>query len=230
MTEFLSGSSYVFCFLTVLALVLASKLQKRLHSVLLNPILVAALLVAGVLKVCGIPNSMYQAGIRPISFLLTPATICLALSFYEQLRNLKGSIPVILAGTVLGTACSMGSIVLLSGLFGLDRTFLFSLLPKSVTTAIGIALCEEAGGLTAVTAAAIIGTGVFGNIAGPAMCRLFRFESPIAQGVAFGTASHVIGTSRAQELSALTGAVSSLSLTLAGLLTAVVYSFLLGKL
>ena len=228
MRELLCGSSYFWCLLTVVLFLCFSSLQRRFGSALLNPILLSACAVALFLKLTGIPNSAYQGATKPIAFLLTPATICLALSFYEQVKNLKGHIPVIAAGVVLGSAASMGSIFLLCGLFGLDRTFLFSLLPKSVTTAIGVALCEEAGGLTAVTASAIIGTGVLGNIAGPALCRLFRIQSPVAQGVAFGTASHVIGTTRAQELSALSGAVSSLSLTLAGLLTAVAYSFLLG--
>ena len=125
-----------------------------------------------------------------------------------------------------GTAASLASVWGLSRLFDLERVLTLSLLPKSVTTAIGVALSEEIGGIAAITTAAIVITGTFGNIAGPALCRLFRLRSEVAQGVAFGTSSHVIGTSRATEMSQLAGAVSSLSLTLAGIITCIALSFL----
>ena len=179
------------------------------------------------LTVLHIPNSAYQEAVRPLSFLMTPATICLALSFYEQLMKLKKHLAMICIGVTVGTISSMGSILVMAKLFGLEQQLLASLLPKSVTTAIGVALCEEAGGIPAVTTAAIISTGILGNMTGPALCRLFHFRHPVAQGVAFGTASHVIGTARAQELDPVTGAVSTLSLTLAGLLTAICYSLIL---
>ena len=103
---------------------------------------------------------------------------------------------------------------------------MLSLLPKSVTSAIGAVVSQEIGGLSALTTFAIIITGVLGNIIGPVLCRIFRIQDPIAQGVAFGTATHVIGTAKAVQMNKLTGAVSSLSLTLAGLITVVFLSFL----
>jgi putative effector of murein hydrolase len=115
---------------------------------------------------------------------------------------------------------------LLSKLFGFSQVLTISLLPKSITSAIGVVLSEQAGGVGALTTAIIIITGIFGNVTGPALSKLFRLKDPISQGVGFGTASHVIGTSRATEISPLIGAVSSLSLTLAGLITTVIMSIL----
>lgn len=227
MSDFLTGSAFFCIFLTIGAFLLGWFLQKRFKSPLLNPILIGAVVVMAVLSILHIPNSIYQEAVKPLSFLMTPATICLALSFYEQLMKLKKHVPVICVGVIMGTVGSMGSILALAKLFGLEQQLLVSLLPKSVTTAIGVALCEEAGGIPAVTTAAIIGTGILGNMLGLALCRLFRIQHPVAQGVAFGTASHVIGTTRALELDPITGAVSTLSLTLTGLLTAVCFSILI---
>ncbi len=226
MTEFFSGSSFFCIALTLITFAFASACQKKLKIAILNPILVSALIIMVVLTVLRIPNSVYQAGCKVLSFLLTPATICLAISFYEQFQSLKKHMIAILWGVLLGTLCSLGSIFLMSKLFGLTDALTLSLLPKSVTTAIGVALSEEIGGIGAITTAAIIITGIFGNVAGPALCKLFRIRSEVAQGVAFGTSAHVIGTSKATELSQLAGAVSSLSLTIAGIVTAVLMSFL----
>ncbi|MBO2516307.1 MAG: hypothetical protein CW338_03390 [Clostridiales bacterium] len=226
MTAFLQNSTFFAVLLTVAAFCLGTFLQKKFKSPLLNPILTGAVTVMITLSLLGISNADYQAAVRPLSFLMTPATICLAIAFYEQLLKLKGDLPLICIGTVAGTLGSLGSILLLSKLFGLEHTLLFSLLPKSVTTAIGAVLSEEGGGIPAVTTAAIICTGILGNMAGPLLCRIFRLRDPVARGVAFGTASHVIGTARANEMDPLTGAVSTFSLTLAGLLTAVCFSFL----
>ena len=226
MTEFFSGSTFFCVALTLCAFAFSSACQKKLKIALLNPILVSAAIIMVVLTVLDIPNSVYQAGCQVLSYLLTPATICLAISFYEQFQSLKKHIGAILVGVLAGTVCSLGSIYLMSRLFGLTDALTLSLMPKSVTTAIGVALSQETGGIAAITTAAIVITGIFGNVVGPALCRLFRLESPVAQGVAFGTSAHVIGTSKAVELSQLAGAVSSLSLTIAGIVTSVLMSFL----
>ncbi|MBR5020952.1 MAG: LrgB family protein, partial [Oscillospiraceae bacterium] len=173
-----------------------------------------------------ISNETYQAGCKILSFLLTPATICLSISFYEQFQNLKKHLAAVSAGVIAGTVASIGAVWVLSRLFNLDRALLASMLPKSVTTAIGVALSTELGGVAAITTAAIIITGIFGNIIGPALCRLFRLDDPVAQGTALGTSAHVIGTTRAMEMNALAGAVSSLSLTLAGIVTCIIMSCL----
>lgn len=226
MSELFSGSTFFCVALTLIAFAFASTCQKKLKIALLNPILVSAAIIMVVLTVLDIPNSTYQAGCQALSFLLTPATICLAISFYEQFQSLKKHIVAIVAGVLVGTVCSLGSIFLLSKAFGLTDALTLALLPKSVTTAIGVALSEEIGGIAAITTAAIIITGIFGNVIGPALCKLFRLESEVAQGVAFGTSAHVIGTSKAVEMSQLAGAVSSLSLTIAGIATSVLLSFL----
>lgn len=226
MNEFLNASSFFCAALTLVAFAAASTLQKKWKLAILNPILLSAVAVIIALNVLDIPNETYQAGCRVLSFLLTPATICLAVSFYDQFNALKAHLAAVAAGVLAGTAASLGSVWLLARVFDLESVLMISLLPKSVTTAIGVALSEELGGIGAITTAVIIITGIIGNIAGPALCRLFRMDDEITRGVAFGTAAHVIGTAKATELGRMTGAVSSLSLTLAGLVTCVIMSVL----
>ena len=226
MTDFLRSSTFFCVALTLIAFCAASALQKKWKLAVLNPIVLSAAAVIVVLKVLDIPNETYQAGCHILSFLLTPATICLSISFYEQFQNLKKHLLSVTAGVAAGTVASIGAVWGLSRLFALDPALLASMLPKSVTTAIGVALSNELGGIAAITTAAIVITGIFGNIIGPGLCRLFRLEDPVAKGAAFGTSAHVIGTTRAMEMNALAGAVSSLSLTLAGIVTCILMSFL----
>ena len=226
MTEFFNSSSFFCVCLTLIAFCAASALQQKWKLAVLNPIVLSAAAIIVVLKMLDISNETYQAGCQILTFLLTPATICLSISFYEQFQNLKKHLPAVAAGVCVGTVASIGAVWALSRVFGLDRALMASMLPKSVTTAIGVALSSELGGIAAITTAAIIITGIFGNIIGPALCRLFRLKDPVAQGAAFGTAAHVIGTTRAMEMNALAGAVSSLALTLAGIVTCILMSFL----
>lgn len=226
MTELITSSTYFCVSLTLIAFSIGSICQKKGKLAILNPLLIGAAIVMVTLTVLNIPNEIYQDGCQVLTYLLTPATICLAISFYEQFQSLKKHLFAISLGVLAGTVCSLGAIWLFSRLFGLDRALTLSLLPKSITTAIGVALSEEIGGIAAVTTAAIAITGIIGNMAGPFLCKLLKIRDPIAQGVAFGTASHVIGTSKASELSQMAGAVSSLALTLAGIATAVILSFL----
>ena len=208
--------------LTLTAFLTGQKLQKKLKSPLCNPILVAVVIVLALLFATGMEVADYKAGMNTISWLLTPATVCLAVPMYEQFRILKKNLPAIAAGVAAGAVSCLVMVALFGILAGFDPLLTVSLLPKSITTAIGVALSEMMGGMTGVTTAAIVFTGIFASIMGPAFCRIFRLTDPVAQGVAFGTAGHVIGTSKANELSPLTGAVSRLSLVVAGLLTAVV--------
>ena len=226
MTDFISSSSFFAVCLTLVAYSFGALCQKKWKWAILNPILIAAGLVIIVLKLLDIPNSAYQTGCAFLTYLLTPATICLAISFYDQFQKLKAHLAAAVVGIFFGTLASIGTIWAMAKAFGLDDAITGSLLPKSVTTAIGVALCGELGGIAAITTAAIVITGIIGNITGPALCKLFRLKSEVAQGVAFGTSSHVVGTTKANELSQLTGAVSSLSLTVAGIITAVILSFL----
>lgn len=207
--------------LTLIAFRFGQWLQQKLKSPILNPILTAVVIVLLFLGITGGSVKDYQAGMASLSWLLTPATICLAVPMYEQFQLLKKNLPAIAAGVASGAVSCLVMILFFGLLWGFAPELTISLLPKSITTAIGVTLSEMMGGMTGVTTAAIVFTGIFANIMGGAFCRLFRLTDPIAQGVAFGTAGHVIGTSKANELSPLTGAVSSLSLVVAGLLTAV---------
>lgn len=208
---------------TILAYQLGLYLQKKTKSALCNPLLISIVLIIGLMLLTGYPNADYQAGMKTISWLMTPATICLAVPLYQQVNILKKNWKAVLAGITAGTLASLGFIFVMCRFLDVGDVLTYSLLPKSITTAMGTALSTQTGGNEGITTAAIVITGILGNILGVPMCRLFKITHPVAQGVAFGTASHVIGTTKARELSDLTGAVSSLSLTVAGILTAVLY-------
>ena len=212
--------------LTLLAYRAGALLQQKTKSPICNPILIAVILVLGFLGLTGMELKTYQAGATFLSWLMTPATVCLAISMYEQFQVLKKNTPVTLAGVAAGAVACLAMVLGFSLLFGFDRELTVSLLPKSVTTAIGVPLSQMAGGLTPITTAAIILTGITASVLGPTLCRVFRLTDEIARGAAFGTSGHVIGTAKASEMSALTGAVSSLSLVVAGLLTAIVLPIL----
>ena len=213
--------------LTLGAYQLGLAIQKKFRSPLFNPILIAVAVILLFLTLTGMDTATYQAGMTYLSWLLTPATICLAIPLYQQFSALKKSLPAILAGIVAGTVASLVFVLAWGLLLGYDRALLMSLLPKSVTSAIGAPLSEMGGGIAPICTTAIILTGILGNLLGGIFCKLFRLKNPIAKGVAFGTAAHVIGTAKANELSPLSGAVSSLSLVIAGLMTAVLFPLLL---
>lgn len=223
MAEFLENISLFPLVLTFGAYQIGLWCQKKWRTPICNPILIGSVLVIAVLLLTGFPTDSYKVAMDGISWLLTPATVCLALPLYCHLHLLKKNIPAILIGITAGTVTSLLFIFLMCRLFMLDSTLTISLLPKSVTTAMGMVLAEESGGIGSLSAAAIIVTGVLGSLLGSLLCKLLRIRHPIAQGVAFGTAAHVVGTSRANELGSLQGAVSSLSLAVAGVLTAVLF-------
>lgn len=197
--------------------------QKKLKTAIANPVLISVILVLGFLALTGMENADYQAGMTKFSWLLTPATVCLAIPMYQHFQTLRRNLRAILAGVAAGAVSCLAVVLLWAAVLRVDTALAISLLPKSVTSAIGVPLSEMSGGLGSVTTAAIILTGILANILGGACCRLFRLSDPIAQGVAFGTAGHVIGTSKAAELGDLIGATASLSLVTAGLLTAIIF-------
>ena len=227
MVEFLETVSLFPIVLTLGAYQLGLWLRKKWNHPLCNPLLIALILVIGVLLATGYSTERYIESTQVISWLITPATVCLALPLYEQLKALKKSLPAIVIGIAAGTVTSLLVIFGLCKLWGLDPQLTVSLLPKSITTAMGMVLSGENGGIESLTTAVIIITGIIGSLIGSILCKLFKIEDAVAQGVAFGTASHVIGTSRANELNPLTGAVSSLSLAVAGILTAVLFPFVM---
>ena len=209
-------------FLTLIAFRIGVALQKKVKSPLCNPILVAVILILAFQFTTGLDLKVYQAGNSYISWLLTPATVSLAVSMYEQFQILRKNTGVLLAGVAAGAISCLGMVLAFSLLVGFSPDMTISLLPKSVTTAIGVPLSEMAGGITPITTAAIVVTGIAASVLGPVLCNLFHLTDDIAQGAAYGTAGHVVGTSKAMERSELAGAASSLSLVIAGLLTAVI--------
>lgn len=227
MIDLLTSSDFFAIVLTFAAFLVGRFCQEKGKKAVFNPILIGAVLVMLVLWALDVPLEQYQQDCKALSFWMTPATICLAIGFYEQLQSLKKHLGAIALGVTAGTMASLLSVWGMCKVFGFSQVLTVSMLPKSVTTAIGVAISDQAGGIGAVTTAAIILTGILGNITGPMLAKIFRLEDPVSQGVAYGTASHVIGTSRATEVSKMTGAVSSLALTLAGLLTVVFLSFAL---
>jgi len=226
MVDFIIQSGYWALLLTAAAYQLGSFLNKKTGSAMFHPILVSTAVVIPFLLLTGIPHETYQEGMKSISWLLTPCTVCLGIKLYTQLNKLKAHIWAILAGILAGTVTSLALVWGLCVAFGLDSQLTITLLPKSVTTAMAQPLSESSGGIVALTACAVVVTGVLGSIAGPILCKLFRLKNDISRGVAFGTASHVVGTTKANELSELSGAVSSLSLVVAGILTAIAFSFI----
>lgn len=227
MAEYLEGISLFPVLLTLGTYQLGLWCGKKAKSALCNPLLIATILSIAFILLTGFDLQVYQKGNSGISWLLTPATVCLAVPLYEQLKILKKHLPAILVGIVAGVVVSLGSILLLCRLFRLEDVVTVSLLPKSITTAIGLSLAEQSGGISALTTFAIVITGILGNLSGSALCKWLKITDPVAQGVGFGTASHVIGTSRAMEVDPLVGAVSSLSLAVAGILTALVFPLVL---
>ncbi len=223
MAEFLAGISLFPIVLTIGAYQVGLWLQKKTKSPLCNPILIAVILVVAVLLLTGLPVDTYQEGAKGLSWLLTPVTVCLAVPLYQQVKILKKNLGAILAGVAAGTLTSLVTVFIMCAAFSLSESLTVSLLPKSITTAMGIVLSGQNGGMEALTTAVIVVTGIQGSLMGTMLCKLLRLTDPIAQGVALGTASHVVGTSRANQLGSLQGAVSSLSLAAAGILTAILF-------
>ena len=223
MAEFFGSLPLFSIVLTLGAFQIGQWCQKKWKTPLCNPIVIAVLLIVIFLLLTGLPNESYQAGAGIFSWLLTPATVCLALPLHRQVKILKKNMTAILSGVIAGAVSSLVCVLGMAVLFGFDRSMTISLLPKSITTAMGIVLSDLSGGIQPLTAAAIIITGILGSLLSPLLFRVFRLDDPISQGVALGTASHVIGTSRANELGELQGAVSSLSLAVAGIVTAILF-------
>ena len=224
MQDFLPLNGVWALVLTCGAYMFGQYLRKKSGSAICNPTLIAAIIIIGFLLLSGIPNQTYQESMKLSSWLLTPCTVCLGISFYTQLKRMKGKLMAIFIGVGAGAISSLLMIGLACVLLKLDVSITASLMPKSITTAMAIPLVEPTSGYVPVTTAAIIITGIGGSMIGQYLCKLFRISDPIAQGVAFGTASHVMGTSRATELNELSGAVGSLSLCVAGIITAILFS------
>lgn len=225
MKDFFTTSVFFCVFITVGSYLLGCFLKKKFHFKILNGMIISiAIMIPAVIF---LPMDLvdYQANTKVLNFFLTPATICLAIPLYEQFEKLKSNWKAILGGIIAGVLANLVSVFGFCLLLKIGHTEYVSLLPKCVTTAIGLSLSSELEGVPAITMAAIVITGNLGNIFAEHLCKLFRIKNEVARGVAIGTSSHVLGTAKAMEIGEVEGAMSSLSIAVAGLLTVVGSTF-----
>ena len=221
MNDIIAGSASAGAVLCLLAYWIGTLIKKKFKWGFLNPLLIAIILVIAFLLAFRVDYDSFNSGAKYISWFLTPATVSLAIPLYQQLDRLKRNIKAILISIFVGSIASMGSILALSVLFRLTHEQYVTFLPKSITTAIGMGLSEEMGGIAAITVTTIIITGIFGNMVGEAFCKLLKITDDVAIGLAIGTSAHAIGTAKAIEISEVAGAMSSLSIVTAGIITVI---------
>jgi predicted murein hydrolase (TIGR00659 family) len=213
--------------LTLVTFEIGVTISKKFKYSFLNPLLIANILIVGFLLITGISLESYNVGGDYISVMLSPATVVLAVPLYRQISKLKQFWKPILAGIFAGSLTSLACVIVVSKLVGLSETLMLSLLPKSITIPMGSVVSAQIGGIPPVTIIAITITGITGAVAAPAVCRFCRIKHKVAQGIAIGTASHALGTTRAMEMGEVQGAMSSLSIGVAGLFTAIVTPIIL---
>ena len=221
MTDFCNNSVYFGVAISLVGYVIGVQLKKKFKLAVLNPLMISIIFVVGVVLLFKLDYPSYKKQAEILNYLLTPATIALAIPLYQQLSLLRKNLLAVICGIISGVFASMSSVLAMSVLFSLSHEDFVTLLPKSITTAIGMGVSEELGGIQTITVAVIIVTGVIGE----GVCKLFRITEPISRGLALGTAAHAIGTAKALEMGEIEGAMSSLSIAVAGLLTVVFASF-----
>ena len=224
MNELLAQSAYFSIALGVGAYWVGTRIKKRFPHPLVNPLLIAVLIVAALLFLLRVEAETFTAGIQPLTWLLTPSTVCLAIPLYRQMRLLRRHWKAILVSITAGCLSCAAGVLLLSRLFGLTPELYRSLLPKSVTTAIALGISEQLGGISGVVTLAVIFTGLFGVVLAEGLLRLLHVTHPVAKGLAIGNSIHAIGTARAMEIGEIEGAISSLTIVVAGVLTVVLAS------
>ena len=224
MNTFVQTSTFFGMFITLFFYSIGMVLKQRIKHPLMNPMLFAIVFTILLLYLCGIDYQTYNNSAKYISYLMTPATICLAVPLYRQLDTLKKNLMAVMIGITSSVIVTMVSVMAFSIFFGLSRASYVTMLPKSITTPIGIGVAEELGGYVAITAASIVISGILGNIFAETVCKMFGIREPIARGIAIGCSSHALGTVKALEMGEVEGAMSSLSIALAGILTVVAAS------
>lgn len=224
MKEFLGESLFFGVTVSLIGYEAGLFLKKKLKSPLCNPLLISVVFVVLILLVCKVDYGTYYEGGKYLSYLLTPATVCLAVPLYQKIELLKKNWKAIFVSVCSGVLSSLSATFLLAKMFGFSHEQYVTLLPKSITTAIGMSVSEKMGGIVTITVIVIIITGILGNVIAEGVFKLFRIKEPVAKGLALGTAAHAIGTAKAMELGETEGAMSSLSIALAGLLTVIAAS------
>lgn len=228
MNEFMQSSAYAGVTISLISYGLGNFLKKKTGLGLFNPLLISMVVTMVFLLGCRIDYNTYNEGAKYLSWLLTPATVCLAIPLYEEWELLKSNAKAVVIGIFSGVITSLVTVFVLAKLMGLSHESYVTLLPKSITTAIGMGVSQELGGYVTITVAVIVITGVLGNILAEIIFKLFRIHEPISKGLALGTAAHAIGTAKAMEIGEIEGAMSSLSIAVAGILTVIFASVFAG--
>lgn len=221
MNQWMADSATAGVVISLIAYGIGTMAKKKWKLAIMNPLLLSIVLVIGFLAVFRIEYESYNASAKYLSYLLTPATVSLAIPLYEKLELLRKNVTAIFVGILSGVLTSLVSVFVMSLLFRLSHEAYVTLLPKSITTAIGMGVSEELGGCVTISVAVIIVTGVLGNMTAELICKVFRIRNAISRGIAIGTASHAIGTTKAMEMGEIEGAMSSLAIVVAGLCTVV---------
>lgn len=224
MNHFFEESMFAGVALSLVSYGIGIILKKKFKLGIFNPLLVSIIISILVIIAGKIDYNTYYEGAKILSWLLTPATVCLAIPLYEQWNLLKKNYKAVVAGLAAGTITSLTTVLILAFILGLSHKEYVTLLPKSITTAIGMGVSEELGGYVTITVAVIIITGVLGNIMGETICKIFHITEPISKGLAFGASSHAIGTAKAMEIGEIEGAMSGLAIAVSGILTVILAS------
>ena len=219
MLKFLNESTFFGLFISIGAYFAGWLLNKKFKKDFVNPLIIAVILVIAFVLISGMDFEAYEKQASFLNYLLTPATICLAIPLYKQLGILKKNLAAVSVAVVAGSVAAMLSILLVSLAFGVTHEIYVSLLPKSITTAIGMGVSEELGGVQEITVAVIVVTGVIGAMIGKPLCKLFKISNPVAVGLAFGDSAHAVGTSKELEIGEIEGAMSGLAIVVTGILT-----------
>ena len=222
MNEFLQNSVFFGVFISIVTYEIGALIKRKWNVAMFNPLLISIALIIIFLILFDVDYDTYEFGAKYLSYFLTPATVALAVPLYEQIEPLKNNWKAIIAGILSGALTSALCVLIMSVLMGLDHKQYVTLLPKSITTAIGMGLSEELGGIVTITVAVIVVTGVIGNMFAEQICKLFHITDPVAKGIAIGSSSHAMGTAKAMEMGEIEGAMSSLSIAVSGLLTVIV--------
>ena len=219
MNDFFTQSAFIGVALSILSYEIGNLFKRYLKLAILNPLLISIAVTILFLIFSKTDYKTYEAGAKYLSWFLTPATVCLAIPLYEQIHLLQKNWKAVIFGIISGVITSLFTIFILSKIMGLSHSQYVTLLPKSITTAIGMDVSKELGGHVTITVAVIVITGVLGNIFGETICKIFRIAEPISKGLALGAASHAIGTAKAMEMGEIEGAMSSLSIVVTGIFT-----------
>ena len=199
MNEVVQNSTIIGIVISLLAFEIGMVLRTKFGYAVLNPLLISIILVIGFMVAFHIDYDSYVMSARYLSYLLTPATVALAVPLYQQMQLLKDNLLAVMLGVFSGVLTSLASILLLCLVFHMNHAEYITLLPKSITTAIGMSVVEEL----------------------EPVCHLFAIKSPIAKGLALGTSAHAIGTSKAMQLGEVEGAMASLAIVVCGIMTVV---------